>query len=104
MVEHADDVLRHRGHRVVLLRAPVGIAEAAHVHADHLALGAEGLRDLEPVPGEVLQAVDDEQRGAAGLAEAAEVDRDFAGARAPGLMGDRHGISVLLFGGGFAGS
>ena len=40
MIENADDVLRHRGDRVVLLRAPVRVAEAAHVHRHDLALGA----------------------------------------------------------------
>jgi hypothetical protein len=59
-------------------RAPVRFAEAAHVHADHLAPGAELLRDRQPVPGEVLQAVHDQDRDFAPRSEPAVVDREIA--------------------------
>ncbi len=94
VVEHRDDVLRHRRHAVVARRAPVGIAEAAHVHGDHLAARAERLRHREPVPRKVGQAVHDDDRRLARLSEAPVVNGELARAGARAAVRDGHRRSL----------
>jgi hypothetical protein len=72
VLEHVDDVLRHARHRVVLARAPVGAAEAAHVDRDNFALGGQHLADFQPVVGEIRQAVHDQNRSLSPISQLSE--------------------------------
>src|SRR5262245_50154436 len=79
-VERADDRedVAHVGiDRVVLARAPAGLAEAALVEAGDLAIGGEGLGDADPVVGiEIVGAVHQQNRRRPARAKGAIEDRD----------------------------
>ncbi|MDX1486412.1 MAG: hypothetical protein R3229_18220, partial [Alphaproteobacteria bacterium] len=69
MRRDVDDVTQHGIERVILIRAPAGIAESAAIEGDNLALVGEPFGDADPVIGiEIIAAMKNQQgRRAGGL-------------------------------------
>ena len=88
---HRQHVVEQRVERIVLARAPGGIAPAAAVGHHHLAVGGERGGDLDPVDRVVVvRAVQDQDRRGAGLAEDAIKQCHVTGVDAPGAVFVRH--------------
>ena len=77
MIQQTDDVAREGRYRIVL--RPTGLAEAAHVHRRHLAIGRQHRRHRNPIVGEVRQPVDDDDGRIARFTEKAIGSFDVAG-------------------------